>query len=45
MVDRVWRKLHHDGATTTMLIPVWESSPWWRLVVPGEAHFPKAVVD
>ncbi len=28
-----------------MLIPLWESATWWRLVVPDAAHFAKAVVD
>ena len=45
MVGRVWRKLQHDGVTTTMLIPSWESATWWRLVVPDGVHFAKAEVD
>ena len=31
--------------TTTMLIPLWESATWWRLVVPDGAHFVEAVGD
>jgi hypothetical protein len=45
MVGRVWRKLEHDGAIATMLIPLWESATWWRLVAPDVAHFVEAVVD
>ncbi len=28
-----------------MLIPLWESAPGWRIVVPDAAHFAEAVVD
>ena len=45
MVGKVWRKLQHDGATSTMLIPEWESSTWCRLVVPDGVHFHETVVD
>jgi hypothetical protein len=45
MVGRVWRKLQHDEGVATMLIPLWESATWWRLVVPDAAHFAEAVVD
>ena len=44
MMGNVWRKLRHDGTIAMMLIPLWESDTWWRLVVPDAAHFVKAVV-
>ena len=44
-MDRVWRQLQHDGGIATMVIPLWESAKWWRLVVPDVAHFVEAVVD
>ena len=28
-----------------MLIPIWESAPWWHLVCPGANHFADCVVD
>ncbi len=28
-----------------MLIPLWESAPWWQLVCPDAAHFAECVVD
>ena len=28
-----------------MLIPLWESAPWWQLVCPDDAHFAECVVD
>ncbi len=46
MVVRVWRKLRASRrVVATMLIPLWESATWWRLVVPEAAHFAEAVVD
>jgi hypothetical protein len=44
-VGQVWRKLQNDGASTTLLVPLWESSTWWILFVPDAAHFFEAVVD
>jgi hypothetical protein len=45
LLGRVWRKLKHDGATATVLVPLWESATWWGLVVPDGAHFSEEVVD
>ena len=45
MVGRVWQNLQHDGSVATMLILLWESATWWRLVVPDAAHFAEAMVD
>ena len=28
-----------------MLIPLWESTPWWQLACPDAAHFAECVVD
>ena len=28
-----------------MLIPLWESAPWWQLVCPNTNHFSNNVVD
>jgi len=28
-----------------MLIPIWESAPWWQLVCPDASHFADCVVD
>ena len=28
LLSRVWRKLKHDGATATVLVPLWESATW-----------------
>ena len=45
LLGRVWRKLKHDGATTTVLTPLRESTTWWGLVVPNGAYFSEKVVD
>ncbi len=44
LLGRVWRKLKHDGATATVLVPLWESATWWGLDVPYGAHFSEEVV-
>jgi hypothetical protein len=28
-----------------MIIPLWESAPWWQLVCPNTEHFSNNVVD
>ena len=28
-----------------MMIPIWESAPWWHLVFPDANHFVDCVVD
>ena len=43
LIGRVLRKLKHDGAAATMLVPLWESATWWGLVVPDAAHFSEEV--
>jgi hypothetical protein len=45
MIGRVWRKLRHDGAAASVLVPRWESATWWGLVLPDAAHFSEEVVD
>ena len=45
LLERVWRKLQNDGASTTVLVPLWESPTWWTLFVPDAAHFFEAVID
>ena len=45
LLGRVWRKLQHDGAIATVLVPLWESATWWGLDVPDRAHFSEEVVD
>jgi len=45
MVGKILRKLQHDAAIATMVIPLWESATCWRFVAPDVAHFAEAVVD
>ena len=45
LLGRVWRKLRHDGATATVLVPLWQSATWWGLLAPDGAHFSDEVVD
>jgi hypothetical protein len=45
MIGRVWRKLRHEHVVATVIVPLWESSTWWGLVVPDAAHLANEVVD
>jgi hypothetical protein len=45
LLGRVWRKLRHDGATATVLAPLWQSATWWGLLAPDGVHFSYEVVD
>ena len=45
LVGRVWRTLREQKGTASMLIPLWESAPWWHLVCPDASHLSDCVVD
>ncbi len=45
LIGRIWRKLQSVSATATLLVPLWESSTWWTLLVPDAIHFAEVVVD
>ena len=44
-IGRVWRALREQQAVATLLVPMWESATWWRLVVPEGPHLAECVVD
>ncbi len=44
-IGRVWRALREQQAVATLLVPNWESSTWWYLVVPDGPHLSEYVVD
>jgi len=44
-IGRVWRALREQQAVATLLVPMWESSIWWHLVVPDGPHLSEYVVD
>ncbi len=45
LLGRVWRKLRNDGTTTTVLVPLWQSSTWWGLMAPDGVYFSMEVID
>ncbi len=45
MIGRVWRKLRHERVVATVIVPIWESSTWWGLVVFDAALLANEVVD
>jgi hypothetical protein len=45
MIGRVWRKLRQERVVATVIVPLWESSTWWGLVVPDSVHLADEVVD
>jgi hypothetical protein len=45
LIGRVLRKLHHDRAVATVVIPYWRGRPWWNLVAPNGSHLSNFVVD
>ncbi len=45
ILDRVWRKLRNDGTTTTVLVPLLQSSTWWGLLAPDGVHFSEEGID
>jgi hypothetical protein len=45
LIGRVWRYLMAQHAVATILVPKWESSTWWHLVVPDASHLSDWVVD
>ena len=45
MLGRACRKLLNDGAISTVVVPLWQSSTWLGLFDPDGVHFAKEVVD
>ena len=45
LFGKVWRTLREQKGLATMLIPLWESVPWWQVVSPDTNHFSDNVVD
>jgi hypothetical protein len=44
-IGRLRRALREQQTIATLLIPMWESSTWWHLVVPDGPHLFEYVVD
>jgi hypothetical protein len=46
-IGRVWKDLREQQVVTlaTLLVPMWESSTWWDLVVPDGPHLFQYVLD
>jgi hypothetical protein len=45
LIGKVWKTLREHKGTYSMLIPLWESAPWWHLVCPDVSHLFDRVVD
>ncbi len=45
MIGKAWRSLREQRGLATMLIPLWDSAPWWQLVCPDTNHFSEFVLD
>jgi hypothetical protein len=37
--------MREQKGLATILIPLWESDPWWQLVCPDTNHFYDNIVD
>ena len=45
MFVRAWRKLRQKRVVAKIIVPFWDFSTWWRLVVPDSVHLANEVVD
>jgi hypothetical protein len=45
IIGKIWRKLMRHGCKATIIIPLWTSSTWWRLIAPDSVHLSNYVVD
>jgi phytoene dehydrogenase-like protein len=45
LIGKAWRTLRKQRGLATMLIPLWDSAPWWQLVCPDTNHLSEFVVD
>ena len=45
LIGNVWKSLREQMGTTSVLIPIWESAPWWHLVCPNASRLSDSVVD
>ena len=45
LIGNMWRTLWEQKGLAAMLIPLWESAPWWQFVCPDTNHFSDNGVD
>lgn len=46
IIGRVWRTLAATlVAAATLVVPLWYSAPWWRMIAPDGVHLHRSITD